>query len=202
MCRRNAINQAGVRATGGSRTGKRAASKRSTGVFLIVTKYSRSRLGSLGQGGRAERPLKIRNGHVEQGQAKASKQKRENRHLLWQAGTGTLPRSYLPGYPSPRAPAVTVATTRLIFVVCPVRPRDRQHRQAGWGIPSLPAGLAGYLRYLLTWPRPKWLVLARACVVCVACACKSRERKGELEGYSTYRNSVTSLTCRITHERP
>lgn len=86
-------------------------------AFLAVKKHTQNRLGSLGEGGRAERPLKIRNGHVEQGQAKPGPGQQQR----GKTGTcfGRQEREPYQGvaYPSPRAPAVTVATTRFFFVL-------------------------------------------------------------------------------------
>lgn len=125
MCRQNVMSRAGVRAD--QRVGDaqkergwvlgRHQRERNT-AFLAVKKHTQNRLGSLGEGGRAERPLKIRNGHVEQGQAKPGPGQQQR----GKTGTcfGRQEREPYQGvaYPSPRAPAVTVATTRFF---CPAQ---------------------------------------------------------------------------------
>ena len=95
------------------------------------------------------------------GQARARPAaKRENRHPLWQAGTGTLPRSDLSVSSGPSCHGCH----HPFFFVCPVRPQNRQHRHADWGVPNLPAELPEHPKYLLTCFANRKVGLACVCM--------------------------------------
>lgn len=83
--------------------------------LLLSKEHKQNRLGSLGEGGRAERPLKIRNGHVERAQAKPGPGQQQKGKTGTCFGRQEREPYHGDAHPSPRAPAVTVATTRFFL---------------------------------------------------------------------------------------
>lgn len=227
MCRRDVVSRLarGLTRGKGTNSGRRdgplddlstrrvGASEAAPEHFLLSRNTRKIGWASLGEGGRAERPLKIRNAHVEQAQAKPRSSlasTREGKPAPALAGRNGNLTMELP-IPSPRAPAVTVATTRFFFV-CPVRPQSRQHRRAGLGSTRPACWVPTAPRYL-----PTCLTSAEVYMACVHCMCAcvpgvpacgalaARCARPRAEGKKTtvdyLQGAITSLASVASHTR-
>lgn len=132
---------------------RRSSSIRAPEQLLLSKKHTQNRLGSLGEGGRAERPLKIRNGHVEQaqasqgpGQQQCSREGKPAPALAGRNGNLTmdLPIRLL-------GPQLSRLALPVFFLSCPVRPQSRQHRRDWLGSTWPACRVSRAPMYLLTW---------------------------------------------------